>query len=117
MESHKIPLVAVNDDGIRPAGKQDECFYCHQKIGQPHKADCVVITKRVKIKYTIELEVDVPYSWEAHEIEFQRNESSWCASNLIDELKDYEEKHGCLCGITTCEFVEVIDNKPTRKLR
>jgi hypothetical protein len=35
------PLVAPNDDGIRPAGPRDACFYCRQKVGQPHKPDCV----------------------------------------------------------------------------
>lgn len=40
-------IVLVNDSGIRPAGKQDECFYCNQKVGQLHKTDCVMISQLV----------------------------------------------------------------------
>ena len=29
------PLVDKNDDGIRPAGRQDACFYCGQRVGLP----------------------------------------------------------------------------------
>lgn len=60
----KFPIVTKDDHGIRPAGKPDECFYCHSKVGEPHGRDCVTITKRVRLKATIEFEVEVPHSWE-----------------------------------------------------
>ncbi len=47
----KFPLVDKNDDGIRPAGKPDQCFYCQQKVGSEHKKDC---RKGVMDKYIIE---------------------------------------------------------------
>lgn len=28
------PIVKKDDTGIRPAGKPDECFYCHSKVGE-----------------------------------------------------------------------------------
>jgi hypothetical protein len=42
----EMPLVLPNDDGIRPAGNSDECFYCNQKIGTSHKEDCVCLQKK-----------------------------------------------------------------------
>lgn len=109
-ESVTIPNVLANDDGIRPAGNPDECFYCQQKVGTPHKETCVCVNKKVKIRAIVEYEVEVPFCWDKEDIEFHRNEGSWCASNLIDELSniDHEgEDDICLCGIAKFEFVEV----------
>jgi len=36
-DANDWPLVAVNDDGIRPAGKRTECFYCKQQVGNTKK--------------------------------------------------------------------------------
>lgn len=115
------PLVAVNDDGIRPAGKPDACFYCQQKVGHPHARDCVVVSKKVRLRYTIDVEVSVPHFWTKNEIEFHRNQSSWCAGNIITEIVEYEERveesGDCMCGKVHCTFMEVSDNTPTRELR
>lgn len=72
-----IPSVLTNDDGIRPAGEPDECFYCHQKVGTPHREECVCVNKKVKVRAMIEYEVEVPFFWSKEDIEFHRNESSW----------------------------------------
>ena len=32
----------VDKDSIRPAGKDDECFYCNRLIGQEHTDKCVL---------------------------------------------------------------------------
>lgn len=113
------PKVLVDDDGIRPAGQPDECFYCQQKVGQPHKPDCVILNRKVKIKYTYEIEVEVPHSWDKHDIEFHRNESSWCAGNSLDELNDYAEKldkeGSCLCGCFSAEVIEIPEAAPYRR--
>jgi len=58
-----FPLVVPGDHGIRPAGKPDECFYCSQRIGVPHKPDCVMVTKRVRVRYSFDIEIDVPHHW------------------------------------------------------
>lgn len=110
------PLVVENDDGIRPAGNPDECLYCRQKIGQPHGSECVCVTKRVKLRYTIEIETDLPHSWDKDMIEFHRNESSWCTDNLIDELQEYVDEGQCLCLSSECEFVRVVDSTPKRRI-
>lgn len=112
-----MPIVHKFDDGIRPAGKPDECFYCKQKVGQPHKPDCVCVEKTVRLKYTFEVEVQVPHGWTPESINFHRNESSWCADNALSELEAYAHKNGCLCGVFHSEFIEVVDDTPTRKIR
>lgn len=52
------PTVDPEDDGIRPAGASDECFYCHQKVGEPHQRDCVIVTKRVRVRYLIDVDIE-----------------------------------------------------------
>lgn len=110
------PIVALNDDGIRPAGRQDECFYCRQKVGHPHSQTCVIVQKRVRVRYTFEVDINVPYAWGKEQIEFHRNDSSWCADNAIQELENQAEQ-GCLCPRFSAEFVRVLDATPTRHLR
>ena len=115
------PTVLPNDDGIRPAGKPDECFYCHRKVGQLHKEDCVTITKLVRLRYIIEVDIEMPHSFDAHDIEFNRNEGSWCADNCLDEIEAHcrkEENVGsCLCNRFKAEFVSVLDSTPRQHTR
>lgn len=54
-------------------------------------------TKTIRI--TIDLPMKFPEDWSDHLIEFHLNESSWCFSNLIELLEEYDEEHGCLCHI------------------
>lgn len=113
MKKHKMPLVAVDDDGIRPAGQSDRCFFCNQLIGTPHKRDCVAVHRMVKVRYVFDLEIEVPYFWEKKNIEFWRNESSSCAGNAVGELEDYQRKQGyCLCGQFNSKVLEIPDIKP-----
>jgi len=79
--------VHENDDGIRPAGKPDECFYCGQTVGQPHGPACVCVKKLVEMKIEAQLDgvtfsglwqCEVPYFWDCDMAEFHKNESSWC---------------------------------------
>lgn len=89
----------VTEKAMRPASDKRQCFYCQQTIGEPHKADCVLITKRVKLRTVIEYEDEVPADWDREMIEFHRNDSSWCADNLLKKLENISEKNGCLCPI------------------
>lgn len=90
----------------RPAGKPGECFYCNQAIGQDHELECVMLQKVVKVRYTYELEIEVPAHWDKDMIEFARNESSWCADNSIDELRDSIKSDACICGRFHCNYIE-----------
>lgn len=86
--------VLVDDGGIRPAGPQDACFYCHQTVGNLHAPDCVTIVrdavyavwqvtpKGERIRRIGTWTVPEPAAWGADDCEFHRNESSWCANNV-----------------------------------
>lgn len=67
--------------------------------------------KKVRIQWTIELPMDVPEEWDKEMIEFYFNESSWCCSNIIDDLQQYDKDHGCICGICKAEFLEEISKE------
>ena len=87
------------DTGERPAGKKGECFYCKCKIGSPHTHDCAIPKRTVVMKATISYVTEVPLGWNQEQIEFHRNESSWCSFNFIEELPD------CFCGNSKFEFI------------
>lgn len=108
------PLVALNDGGIRPAGSPDGCFYCGANIGQPHGRLCVMVEKRVQLRYSFVVDVMVPHHWTKDDIERHRNESSWCADNAITEL---HVDGSCLCPRFKAEFVRVLDETPQRELQ
>jgi hypothetical protein len=101
----------VTERAIRPASSERQCFYCHQPIGAIHNDDCVLIRKNVIINFSINLETRVPAHWTEENIEFHRNESTSCASNVLGELEELEKKHGCLCGLGKFSFV-VETSKP-----
>lgn len=98
----------VTTAAARPAGPPDECFYCYQKVGTPHKSECVLVCKKIKIRMIVEYEAERPASWDKHQIEFHYNDSSWCAGNALQELKTYTEKanNTCLCNEAHFEYVE-----------
>lgn len=79
-------IVQPDDDGIRPAGEPDACFYCGAKVGQPHGRDCVVPERTIVCKLAIEYTVQIPANWDTDMFEFHRNESSWCTNNALKEL-------------------------------
>lgn len=112
------PLVVQNDDGIRPAGKPNQCFYCKKYIGEPHGKECVCVTKRIKVRYAYEIEVDIPHFWTAEDFEFSRNESSWCASNAEGHIEQYLKTRNeeCPCSYFKAEFIEDVDLTPKREI-
>jgi len=115
-EKIKMPLVIQGDDGIRPAGNPNECFYCRQKIGQEHKEDCAVVTKEVIMEYSIQIPIRVPYHWDEENMNFHKNGSSWCANNAIREVWDFIKKlkkdGDCLCDAFSASYVETSDPNP-----
>lgn len=99
-ETHTVTL----DNGPRPAGKPDRCFYCNQCIGELHTETCVLRNRTVVVRAVVEYVVRVPSSWSVEDILFHRNDSSWCKSNLISELERIDGSV-CLCGSVLFEFV------------
>lgn len=139
------PLVAPDDDGIRPAGQPQTCFYCHRKVGEEHERDCVIVTRRVEHRVGVKLPdgtvarglwvFEEPHDSDVQRSEFYRNESSWCANNMlrpsrtqeavrweneddaakVEALRDRDDV--CLCEHASFSFVRVVDPTPRRHLR
>lgn len=88
----------VTERAMRPASVARECFYCKRKIGETHKDDCVLVHKKVVIQVTIEYAIEVPANWTKEQVEFYRNEGSWCTDNMLAELDELRTAGGCLCS-------------------
>lgn len=95
----------VEDYGIRPAGKPNECFYCHEPKGGTHKQNCVIRHRTVVVEVRMELVIDKPENWSPEDIEFFFNESSSCQSNIIDRLVELRDRLGCLCGLIDTTYL------------
>lgn len=137
------PLVVEGDDGIRPAGPQDQCLYCQRRIGDPHKADCVIVGRLVELSVVASLTTGrrmeavwtsvEPHGWTADNIQFRYNEGSWCADNIFNQreaivwkdprgdeweaLEDQSLAMGCLCGVLRIDLKRIVDETPIRKIR
>ncbi len=146
------PLVDKHDDGIRPAGRPDECLYCRKRVGQPHGPECVVVTKLIEMQVTATLpsedrargageaevlvgiwRLTVPHFWDEAMSNFHKNDSSWCASNVLEErswivwqvggegawekLEPLDDEQRCLCSTLSFRFLRVVDATPRRKIR
>lgn len=98
-------MFKVTEKAMRPASRERRCFYCNQPVGSMHKDDCVLISKKVKMRMIVEYDVLVPSTWTKEQIEFHRNDSSWCASNVISELEELDKEDRCLCGIARFEYL------------
>lgn len=85
-------------------GHRTTCFYCKEPEGQPHKFKCVCNRRKVRVRYSWEVEAEYPASWGKDDIEFHMNESSWCADNALDSLDDLFSDE-CSCPVFRGEFV------------
>lgn len=94
----------IVEKDTRPEG-DIKCFYCSQPVGKPHKDDCVIWTREVVVRMTVEYAIEVPHFWDKEMIEFHRNDSSWCANNALDELAELENGNHCLCPVAKFEYV------------
>lgn len=102
----RLVSFTVTKQAMRPASEEERCFYCKQSIGDMHKDDCVLISKNIKVRMVIEYIVRVPAHWEKDDIEFHRNESSWCCNNAIDELREiFTDNTLCMCDSTEFEYL------------
>ena len=108
------PLVDPKDDGIRPAGKPDECFYCNSKVGKPHGHDCVCVKKKVRVLYTIEAVIEVPHSHDADEIiAFENHDGVWWST--IEQIAAGYGNAELIGG--SAAFIRTEDDTPRRELR
>lgn len=132
------PIVTPDDDGIRPAGRPDECFYCNRRVGQPHRQCCVTVLKIMKYSVWVEgervgtFQREEPYSWSPEECESHKNESSWCVGNALADIQwegggppeglfeegfDVAEDFCCMCGVLGFRFEEVVEAGPLVEVR
>ena len=127
------PNVLPDDNGIRPAGDPDKCFYCGQKVGQPHRRECVCVMSRTRYGvYAKGARVGTyrredPLAWTIHDREFHKNESSWCADNAMDEIEwttetdrqivESEIGEGCACHVLEFRVEEIEDAGPLVQIR
>jgi len=75
-------------------------------LGEPHAEDCACRSRTVVVRAIIEYTVSVPADQTPESIGFCRNESSWCASNLLDEIDAIDSVKGnCLRQFTRFEYV------------
>ena len=134
VKQNKWPTVLENDNGIRPAGKPDECFYCKQKVGQLHKQNCVVVTSILRFKVLLNnkevgtYERHEPYSQDLDTIMFRLNEGTWCADNCLDDvdwsdesaiktIEDHRNTGSCTCPLLSFEFLQIVDVGPYVEIR
>lgn len=109
-------VVTADDDGIRPAGPPDACFYCRRKVGERHAFDCVTVTVPRVYRVVLDGEdigswaTEDPASWDRDMREFHKNESSWCVGNIVDDGLRLDEGRSlpaddeqCLCNSVTLE--------------
>jgi len=97
-ETHAI----TSKHGPRPAGRPTECFYCHGPLGADHAPDCVLRSRTIVATVTITFVAAIPERWTVEDFEFHRNESSYCASNVLEEL---DNNDNCLCGATEFRYL------------
>ena len=97
----------VTNKAKKPNSFTNTCFYCHQKIGDYHKDDCVLVSKKIEIQAIIKYEITVPNDWDKEQIEFARNDGNWCSNNMIQELEKLTENgEQCLCQQTKFKYLK-----------
>lgn len=95
----------VNESDTAPAGMPNQCFWCKREIGKEHDLGCSRVQRAVKIRFSVELIVDVPRSWDAAMIEFHRNDSSWCANNILPDIERHCSSDRCICPVSEIKYV------------
>jgi len=94
---------------VAPLGPPGHCTWCFAPIGSEHEPTCAVPQRTVVVRVSVEMVISVPDSWTADQIEFHRNEGSWCCDNWRDELNGLmdrlESASLCSCGLISTAFV------------
>lgn len=105
---HPETHLVTEKNGPCRAGKPDECFYCKAPIGSDHAEQCILRRRTVMVRIYIDYPIAVPESWSEDDINFHRNESSWCANNALKEIVKLfhdDEATQCLCPHATTEYI------------
>lgn len=106
MSKIKLPPT-VKEEDERPNGKgSGKCFYCTALIGEYHDGKCPLWKKQMLVRMTLEYPVEVPNYWTKEDLEFHRNEGTWCGDNAIQELKNLPEE--TVCANAKFEYVKEV---------
>lgn len=92
-------ILPVYEDGVRPAGPTDKCFYCDCSKGSEHLQSCVMRHKLAVFEITVQYISIVPASWDEDQISFHRGESSFCLGNDIDQIYEESKAENGICNI------------------
>lgn len=95
----------VTQEAIRPIGEADKCYLCERSLGEEHKTGCVFRERTILVEFKCNLVVSVPEHWDFGMIDFHFNESSYCRSNLLEELQALDERATCLCRFSEVAFI------------
>lgn len=131
VKSDGWPLVLPDDDGIRPAGSPDQCFYCHARVGQTHGEECVCVLSKWRAGVYLDYpgprlgthEEYLPYHWGEQDVDFRYNQGTWCSSNALDdivwdagtppaEVVAIDHDKGCACSVVDFNSFECVDDGP-----
>lgn len=109
----------VRDEDTRPGlGHLTRCGFCPSPVGTPHVPGCVCRRRTVLVRATIEYVVDVPDDWTQEQIEFHRNESSWCGTNMVSELDRLDgDDEDTVCRRVNFDYVREADAAETAEWR
>jgi len=81
------------------------CIYCGAALGEEHNPGCVSREKTIVADVTVRMVMIVPEHWEEKDFDFHYNKGSWCASNIVDDLRRMDERVGCLCEYTNIKYI------------
>lgn len=100
----------VTPAAMRPASKENRCFYCLQPVGAHHNDDCVLVRKRIRVRWTMELDIlNVPAHWSKSDIHFHYNEGTSCKTNVIQTLARHfliwNNDGPCACNLGEIEYL------------
>lgn len=95
---HPERYKVTRDNGPRPAGPANQCFYCTRKIGQEHAADCPLRVRTVVVDISLRIGMQVPETWTESNIQSFFNGGN-CINNQVTELENSFLAAGkkCLC--------------------
>jgi hypothetical protein len=62
-------------------------------------------SKKVLVKLSIEMLIDVPQDANSGNIDFYMNDSSWCIGNFVGQLIAEHKIDGCFCNRATGKYI------------
>lgn len=109
-------LLVTQENGIRPAGPQNQCLYCKCELGQPHANDCVCRRKTVLVRASFEVLMEVPSDWDAAMMESYWNDGSYCIDNVLDNIRAQSARVGCSCDFAEMRVIRDAEDHDHAKL-